>query len=143
MRAVTISREYGSGGGEIAAWLARQLGWRLVDHQVVAETARELGTNEVVVGAHDEAREGLLDRLMQWPYPTSRAQREEIFDTFCRDVRSAADSGHAVIVGRGGQMLLADWPDVLHVRVVAPLEQRITYVAVREGCDRDAAAKRV
>jgi len=34
MRAITISREYGSGGGEIAARLARRLGWQLIDHAV-------------------------------------------------------------------------------------------------------------
>ncbi len=35
MRAVTISREYGSGGGEIAARLAKHLGWQLIDHEIV------------------------------------------------------------------------------------------------------------
>src|SRR5262245_55586904 len=54
MRAVTISREYGSGGGEIAARLARQLGWRLVDHEVVAQVARALGVSEAEAAAYDE-----------------------------------------------------------------------------------------
>src|ERR1700692_2060446 len=40
MRAITISREYGSGGGEVAARLAKRLGWRLVDHEVVVRVAR-------------------------------------------------------------------------------------------------------
>jgi cytidylate kinase len=35
MRAITVSREYGSGGGEIAARLARKLGWQLIDHAVI------------------------------------------------------------------------------------------------------------
>lgn len=143
MRAVTISREYGSGGGEIAARLARQLGWQLIDHQVVAQAARELGTPEAVVGAHDEKSGGLLDRLMQWPNPTSREEREAYYETIGRVVRSAADAGRAVIVGRGAQVLLADRPDVLHVRVVAPPERRVTYVALREALDRDGAAKRM
>ncbi len=42
MRAVTISREYGSGGGEIATRLARKLGWRLIDHAIIEQAAREL-----------------------------------------------------------------------------------------------------
>src|SRR3954454_15496845 len=46
MRAITISREYGSGGGEIAGRLATRLGWRLVDHEVVVRVARELGVTE-------------------------------------------------------------------------------------------------
>ena len=49
MRAVTISREYGSGGGEIAARLAQRLGWQLVDHEVVVEVANALGVSEAEV----------------------------------------------------------------------------------------------
>src|SRR5438270_44984 len=71
MRAVTISREYGSGGGEIAARLARRLGWQLIDHQIVAQAASELGVHETVVQAHDEHVGGVIARIFQWPYPTS------------------------------------------------------------------------
>src|SRR5260370_36953747 len=53
MRAITISREYGSGGGEIAARLARRLGWRLIDHAVIEQTARELEVYETEVEKHD------------------------------------------------------------------------------------------
>ncbi len=54
MRAITISREYGSGGGEIAARLARRLGWQLIDHAVIEQTARELEVYETEVEKHDE-----------------------------------------------------------------------------------------
>ena len=46
MRAITISREYGSGGGEIATRLTKRLGWQLVDHEVVVQAAHELGVSE-------------------------------------------------------------------------------------------------
>jgi len=58
-------------------------------------------------------------------------------------ITAAATAGHVVIVGRGGQVLLADKRDVLHIRVVAPLELRVAYVARREGLDLDAARRRV
>ena len=45
MRAVTISREYGSGGGEIAARLAERLGWQLIDHEVVVRVAQSMGVS--------------------------------------------------------------------------------------------------
>ena len=48
-----------------------------------------------------------------------------------------------VIVGRSAQVLLAGRRDVLHLRVVAPLESRIAYVARREGLDPDAAKARI
>ena len=143
MRAVTVSREYGSGGGEIAARLARRLGWQLVDHQIVAEAARKLGVHEAVVAAHDEKAGGILSRVFQWPYPTTQQEAQAYYEMLRRVVLEAANTGHAVIVGRGGQALLADRRDVLHVRVVAPMEQRIAYAVAREGLDTDTARKRI
>src|SRR5438045_1048238 len=143
MRAVTISREYGSGGGEIATRLARRLDWQLVDHQIVAEAARKLGVHEAVVEAHDEKAGGILSRVFQWPYPIPAEEAQAYYEALRRVVLEAANTGHAVIVGRGGQVLLADRRDVLHVRVVAPLEHRVAYAVTREGLDTDAARKRV
>jgi cytidylate kinase len=167
MRAITISREYGSGGGEIAMRLARRLGWRLVDHEVIAQVARELEVHETAVEAHDEYVEGriagILNRLrlrapggltpsavgspVGTPLITATASPEgetRAYQEALRHVvQAAANTGHVVIVGRGGQVILADRRDVLHVRVVAPLAQRVAYVARREGLDEAAARTRV
>jgi CMP/dCMP kinase len=143
MHAVTISREYGSGGGEVAARLAQRLEWQLVDHQIVAEAARELETHESVVQAHDEHVAGVLSRLFGWPFPTTSQDTQAYHEKLHHLVESAANAGHVVIVGRGGQVLLANRRDVLHVRVVAPLELRVAYVVNREGLDTDAARRRV
>ena len=65
MQAVTISRQYGSGGGEIAARLARKLGWQLIDHAIVEKTASELGVYETDVSRYDEEHvEGALSRIL-------------------------------------------------------------------------------
>ncbi len=170
MHAVTISRQYGSGGGEIAARLARKLGWQLVDHAIIEQTARELGVYETDVSRYDEEHvEGTLARILNGirnlttgaafipntvgglsPSPTafaasrtSSADERAYQETMQQVVRAAAKTGHVVIVGRGGQFLLADRRDVLHVRIVAPLELRVAYVVQREEPDRDAARTRV
>src|SRR5690349_103363 len=62
MRAITISRQYGSGGGEIAAHLARYLGWQLIDHEIVAQVAHSLGITEEEADVHDERVEGFIVR---------------------------------------------------------------------------------
>src|SRR5437763_3826750 len=65
MQAVTISRQYGSGGGEIAARLARKLNWQLIDHAIIAKTASELGVYETDVSRYDEEYvEGTLARIL-------------------------------------------------------------------------------
>jgi CMP/dCMP kinase len=160
MHAVTISREYGSGGGEIAVRLARRLGWQLVDHAVIEQTARELEVYETEVEKHDEeyiesTRSGILGRIQEFPTPaftpsggvlsfaSSSAETRAYQETMGHIITTAATTGHAVIVGRGGQVLLSDKRDVLHVRVVAPLEQRVAYVVHREGLDTEAARRRV
>jgi len=65
MQAVTISREYGSGGGEIAVRLARKLGWQLIDHSVIEVAASELGVYETDVAKRDEEYvESRLTRIL-------------------------------------------------------------------------------
>ena len=56
MRAITISREYGSGRGEIAARLAKRLGWQLIDHEVVVQVAQKLQVSEEEAGEHEQSR---------------------------------------------------------------------------------------
>ena len=162
MRAITISREYGSGGGEIAARLARRLGWQLIDHAIIEQTARELEVYETEVEKHDEEyvegpRPGILDRILEqlapsaamtggggvFIRPSSSTEAPAYQETIRHIITTAANTGHVVIVGRAGQVLLADERDVLHVRVVAPLEQRVAYVVRREGLDPEAAHRRV
>jgi cytidylate kinase len=169
MQAVTISRQYGSGGGEIAVRLARKLGWQLIDHGVIEQAARELGVYETDISRHDEEYvEGTLSRIVYGirnltagafipsvsgalsppatPFAASRPSppnERAYHETMQQVVRAAAKTGHVVIVGRGGQFLMADRRDVLHLRVVAPLELRVAYVARREEPNRDAARTRV
>jgi cytidylate kinase len=154
MRAITISRAYGSGGGEIASRLARRLGWHVVDHAIVERVASELGTSQEEAEAHDESTGGIISQLlnvMQNLYPTSMVNAppeaflsaEDYRRTVDRIVRAAAARGHVVIVGRGSQVILADLPDVLRVRIIAPFEKRVAYVMQREGVDHHTATSRI
>ena len=155
MRALTISREYGSGGGEIATRLARHLGWQLIDHDIVERVAREMGTSIEEAEARDEHSEGFLARAfngLQFLDPAFMAgassealftNEETYLETVSGIVKAAAAQGHVVIVGRGSQVLLAQQRDVLHVRIIAPFEKRVAYVMQREGVDQAAAESRI
>lgn len=155
MRAITISREYGSGGGEIASRLAKRLGWQLIDHEIIELVASEMGTSTQEAEARDERTEGILARalnslqLLEPAYmagvpPEALLSNEKTYlETVSRIIRAAATKGHVVIVGRGSQVLLARQRDVLHVRIIAPLEQRIAYVMQREGLDQATAQARI
>lgn len=153
MRAITLSRQYGSGGGEVATRLAQRLRWQLIDHEIVARVAHTLGITEEEAEVHDEHIEGFITRALNalqvampvMPVqPTTTVQDEQIFHEALRQVvETSAQMGYVVIVGRTGQAILAGRRDVLHLRIVAPLPQRIAYVARREGLDEAAARARI
>jgi CMP/dCMP kinase len=155
MRAITISREYGSGGGEIASRLASHLGWELVDHEIVARIARDLGIPEEEVEMHDERAESTVSHILT----SMRAIHPALFtvsppmpiltdpvlyhEALSRVVEGAVTGGPVVIIGRGSQVILANRRDAMHVRIVAGLEHRIAYVMKREGLDRASAQNRI
>ncbi len=155
MRAITVSREYGSGGGELASRLASHLGWELVDHEIVARIAQDLGIPEEEAEIHDERGESTVSHILT----SMRAIHPALFtisppmpiltdptlyhEALTRVVEGAVEGGRVVIVGRGSQMILANRRDTLHVRIVAGLEQRIAYVMKREGLDRTSAQDRI
>ena len=154
MRAVTISREYGSGGGEIAARLAQRLGWRLVDHEVITQIAQRLGVEEEDAEAHDEHADGWIVQFLSTmqtvgpmvalPANLTFPPDDIAYTRALREVVTAAvASSQSIIVGRGSQIILRERRDVLHVRIVAPLELRVDYVAQRENLSRTAAQQRI
>jgi cytidylate kinase len=152
--AITISRLYGSGGGEIAARLAKRLQWRLVDREVVVQVAHELGVTEQEADEKDERVEGFISRAlrsMRMAYPSAEdgvppdlVDPDSVYhEALSRVIQSEADEGRVVLVGRGAHALLASRRDVLRVQITAPLPERIVYVARREGLDERAARERI
>src|SRR5690242_2904408 len=123
MRAVTFSREYGSGGGEIAARLAKRLRWQLIDHEIVERVANEMGTSIQEAEARDERAEGPLARALNsmiYLNPSLLGDAATVAflsnqityrETVSKIVKAAAERGHVVIVGRGSQVLLAEQRD--------------------------------
>lgn len=148
---VTVSREFGSGGSDLAHALGRRLGWRVVDKQLVARVARELQVPEEEVAARDEHVPGLAERVGAFlagafaevtpPVvpPSSYPDESDVAEVADTILLEAADRPPVVLVGHGGMCLLADRDDVLHVRVVAPLEHRVGEVCRRLEMDEAAA----
>ena len=118
MAVITISRQLGSHGDEVAQIVAQRLGYRLVDRDLVNEAARRAGAPEMALEVVDIL--GLLD-----VHPSQKAQRA-YQDAMRQVIEETAAQGNVVIVGRAGCALLAEHQDVLHVRLIAPLEWRTT-----------------
>jgi cytidylate kinase len=136
VRVVTLEREYGSGGGTIAAKLAARLGWQLWDQLLTEEIARRLGCARRAVEEREEKRDPayyrLLKAFMKGSFEGSlNAPRLNLVDTDrVREVvqkllPEIVQEGSCVIVGRGSSYYLSTRSDVFHVFVYAPFEERV------------------
>jgi CMP/dCMP kinase len=145
MPLVTISRQYGSGGSEIAERVARALDWHLYDNAVVDEVARRLGMSVADVSAREERVPSLPERIasamalgMPEVMPTvadvaMQPSEERIVAMTRRVMEEAVQAGPAVLVGRGAQCMLAARADALHVYCYAPREALESYAITNLG----------
>lgn len=158
MAIVTLSRQSGSEGNEIAQLLCKRLGYRLFDKNLMFQLATESGMrpSEIADASADSHQaKGWLERIFanlpspfedpsSWTLGAQEDARKAMSVLQVRKLINAAyEHGNIVIVGRGGQVELADKPNVLHVRVVAPLEIRIKRWQERENLLYDEARARV
>jgi CMP/dCMP kinase len=154
MPVITISRMFGSGGSEVAARVAEQLGWSLVDNQFVDEVARRLGVAPAEVAAREERVPSLAERLaatlalaspeMLPPMTEGLPPTEEDLVTVSQRVAAEAiQAGPAVLVGRGAQSLLAERSDALHLFCHAPMAALVRRVSGRMGISPERAREEV
>jgi shikimate kinase len=149
IKIVTIEREYGSGGGEIAQLLARQLGWKLWDHLLTEEIARLADCPKAVVECREERTDPLYYRLfksfLRGSYEGSlNAHKLKLVDSECilkfteNVVQQAAKTGNCVIVGRGSQQFLKNREDTLRVFLYAPREDKVRRLLARGKSENEA-----
>lgn len=149
IKIVTIEREYGSGGGEIAQLLATRLGWKLWDQLLTEEIARLANCPKGVVEVREERTDSLYYRLfksfLRGSYEGSlNAHKLNVVDSESilkfteRVVQHAAKKGNSVIVGRGSQHFLRDRPDTLRVFLYAPRENKLRRLLARGKSESEA-----
>ena len=145
MAIITVSRMFGSGGSEVAERIARALGWQLLDNTIVDAVAERLGVSPAEVEAREERVPTLAQRLadtlaLSSPEVLTAAtttqlppSEERLFEVTERIINEAVSRGHAVIVGRGAQAVLATRSDVIHVFCYAPRSALVERAAKRLG----------
>src|SRR5258708_2152320 len=142
IKVITIEREYGCGGGEIAQKVANQLGWKLWDQLLTEEIARLANCPKSVVEVREERNDPLYYRLfesfLRGSYEGSinapklnLVDSETILRITKRVVEHAAERGNCVIVGRGSQQFLKNRPDTIRVFLYAPREDKVRRLLAR------------
>ena len=136
MAILALSREYQSGGQAVGLGVAERLGYRYIDKQGIHDQLKETGGKwGALVDEFDEVRPHLWERY-DWEYRGFIALVESAILEFALEDR-------AVIVGRGSHIVLRNIPQVLRVRLFAPLEIRIERLMNRENIDREKAKRLV
>ena len=149
VRVVTLEREYGSGGSEIAEKLAARLGWKLWDQSLTQEIARRLDCECGAVEEHEEKRDPAYYRLfkafMRGSFEGSlNAPKLKMVDTECvremvkRILPEIAEAGNCVIVGRGSAYYLSERPDAFHVFLYAHFPERVRRLRARGKSEKEA-----
>jgi cytidylate kinase len=149
IKIITMEREYGSGGGEIAERVAKQLGWKLWDQLLTEEIARLANCPKSVVEVREEKTDPLYYRLfksfLRGSYEGSLnahklnvVDSESILKITERVVQHAAKNGNCVIVGRGSQHFLRNRQDTLRVFLYAPREDKVRRLMARGKSEKEA-----
>lgn len=133
MSIITISRQYGSQGKEIARQLAESLGYRFLDKKSLESQYGKYGIPDVSFDKFDERNPGFLEYFKSGKDRYLRYLKTAVFEN--------SRNGDCVICGRGGQFILQGIPGVLNIRIIASMKKRIERVSETLKCSEKNAEK--
>ncbi len=134
LRAITISRQAGSGASLVAGHLTKLLEaqkpvarpWTVFDRNLIAQVLKDHNLPERLAAYLPEDRGSEIHdavRSLFGVQPSTWTVVEHTAETILRLVHL----GNVIIIGRGANRIAAEVPDVIHVRLVAPLKQRLAH----------------
>jgi len=154
MAVITLSRQYGSGAPDVANRLCQELGLIAFDKRLMVRVASEIGVSEREIVDYSEDTyklRGFIDALFGRSRPVAEVstwtgggregyEREVMaldesraIDLVRATVTAACERGNVVILGRGSQVILEGKPGVFHVRLIAPVEDRISRLQAQQN----------
>ena len=141
---ITIGRQFGSGGRYVGRMLAEKLGIPFYDKELLSEAAKQSGICEEIFEDHDEKpTRSLLFNLVTGmqvhgdagSYYMDMPLNHKIFLAQFDAIRSIADKGPCVIIGRCGDYILREYDNVFRVFIHANKEARIKRILSKGLCD--------
>lgn len=136
---ITVSRQMGSGGSYLGYLVAKRLGFKYIDREILRQAAKQLGIETSMLQEHQERSRGPIDTLLRafsfgtpetaYIPPVSRPiYDKDLFTLESRIMHQIADRYSAVIAGRAGFHVLRERPGVIHIFIHAPVEFRVERV---------------
>ena len=149
---VTISREFGCPSKLIAKLLSESLNeipavkkknqpWRFINKEIIVESAKELDISPVKIRSlFDSEKRNALDDIFASFSEQYKSDKQKI-KTIRDIVKSFANKGNIILVGRGGAAITNGYHDVLHIRLQAPMEWRVRELVALRGISADEASR--
>jgi len=139
---LTVSRQAGSGGAEVARRVGLQLGWAVFDRELVDDVSRQLKLEPRMLDLMDETRSNWFNETLLNLLNSRLVLQDSYVSMVGRVMLLAAYEGRVIFVGRGGHLLLPR-SSGLRLRVVAPRADRLARLCAREGLDEETGSERL
>lgn len=138
---ITIGRQFGSGGLEVARHLSSKLGIPMYDSELISKAAQDSGISAEMFEEKDEKRGFSLKGMLFQGFGAEYDVMSEanIFRLQSETIRNIASKGSAIIVGRCSNYILRDMESTFNIFLTAPLEERITRISERMQISKEEA----
>ncbi len=154
MAIITISRQFGAGGITLGNMIARSLGYTFADNNIIQRIAEKANVSTNWVESFEKEAGSTLSRIVSSMVSRPLLDRvladergyldEKIYlDELDLIFTQLAEEGNVVILGRGGQYILKDHPDAIHILLVDSLESRIQFMMKHYDLPRKKAERTI
>ncbi len=152
MAVITISRQFGAGGRTLGERVARRLGYRYVNEDMIRQVAAKAKVTPGGVHAFEQEAGSMLTRLLDKVVSGNFIERilageqgylsQQRYVNVVREIiMELCEEGDVVIIGRGGQYILKEALDAWHVLLVGDDRCRTDFICRKYGTDRSKAHK--
>ena len=141
MAVITLSRHFGAGGKTLGKMIANKMGFAFIDDEIIKRVTEKTQSSDWMTTIEKEFGGKLLPYISgivpEWRVEKilddKKGGMDEVISVSILQqlMLQVAEEGNAIIVGRGGQYLLRDHKDAVHVLLVADLEDRVQFMEER------------
>lgn len=141
---ITIGRQHGSSGREIARLLAEKLNYKCYDKEIVDEAANHSDFSRDLIDAFDEKRMSAFI-LHAGGYGLNENFRlnMQVVSAQFDAMRNIADKGNCIFVGRCADYILRDYDNLVSVFILGDMDERLKCLERRQGLDEAEARKKI
>jgi len=133
-RFITISRDPGSLGDEIAQILGQRLGWLVYDKEILDYIAQNSHVRQSLVEQLDERAQNLVHETIQRFLRMAEGGSfgiAEYYEALVKALAYLTTRGEAILIGRGANFVLRAESRGLHIRIITSPDVRIERLSLR------------